>query len=297
MPVTLSTPENSFVTFDDQDNKFVSDRNCAFEREFCLPVFDGTDVSFQFTITADRTYVAPEDFTTVNARPSCAQPTILFSNPTVLFTGVTTTDGDGNTVHYMKCSWNTAFTVLQGEIGDCFVLFFSFDDEDGNTTTACTNCFSYIPDKCFTTVVKYYTLADVFGFDYLTGGYREGIDYNIIRLPMWLSKPQYPKTGEYYERSNGTKQTLFARFNRQYTVVADDMPEWWMKNLLVAISHDTVYVLPEDSNVLGTGELNVISNNDWDIDWPDMGVSSANWGRPKFTLLETPFMEINNNCS
>jgi|694.fasta_scaffold117403_3 hypothetical protein len=292
MPVTLATFENSFVTFDDQSNKFVSDRSCGYQRDFCIPVYDGTDVSFLFTITADRTYVSPEDFTIVNARPTCEQPTIMFSNPTVVFTGVTSTDGDGNTVHYMKCYWPTPFTELQGRHGDCFVLRVVFDDGDENFVTACTNCFSYIPDKCFTTQLKYMSPDDIMGFPY--SKYRFEVDWNIIRLPMWLSKPQYPKTGEYYERSNGTKQTLFARIERQYSVISDDMPEWWMKNLNIALSHDEVYVLPEDTAM---NEIKVVATNDFEIQWPEMGTNAANWGRPVFELLETPFVEINNNCS
>lgn len=288
----MTTFENSFVTFTNQDNKFISDRSCGFQREFCIPAYDGTDIAFLVKLTSTVSYLDPLEFLTAVVRSECDGGFNIISAPTI---ELVNTDSEGDdTIYWLRVTWPTAWSILQAEPGDCFYIRLMFDDGDGNSADVCSNCFSYITDKCFTTVVKYANLTDVFGFPY--SNYRFGSDYNIIRLPMWLSKPQYPKTGEYYERSDGTKQTLFARFNRQYEVICDDMPEWWMKNLLVAISHDEVFVIPENSNVLGTGILNVVSNDDWEISWPEMKISSANWGRPKFTLLETPFVQINNNC-
>ena len=294
MAVTIETYENSFVTFTDQNNKFISDRNCAFQREFCLPIYDGYDVSFLIKVVSTVSYVDITDYFGITLRNDCesqAYPTPPISiAPT--FTLLDEISGETTTSYVLSVTYPGNWSwILEG--GDCFVINLTFDDGDGNTASLCSNCFIKVDDKCFTTLVKYQNNETAFGFPYSDIG---GIFDNYVRLPMWLSKPQYPKTGEYYERSNGEKVTLFARFNRQYDVVCDDMPEWWMKNLLIAISHDTVAVVPEDSSVLGNGVINVVSNNDWEIQWPDMGVSSANWGRPKFTLLETPFMEINNNC-
>lgn len=294
MAVTITTFDNSFVTVTDQDNKFVSDRDCAFGRDFCLPLYDGLDVSFLIKLTSSISYADVTDFLTLLVKDTCAGSTYpepeLAIAPT--FTVLDEYGADTDTVYVISVTFPSNWNY-EIEGGECMVFNLRFNDGDGNNASVCSNCFIKVDDKCFTTFVKYQNNTTAFDFPYTDIGTSF---FNQVRLPMWLAKPQYPKTGEYYERSDGTKVTLFARFNRQYTVIADDMPEWWMKNLLCAISHDTVYVTPENSLVLGTGILNVVSNNDFEIDWPDMGVSSANWGRPRFTLLETPYMEINNNC-
>lgn len=294
MAVTIESYENSFVTFTDQNNLFISDRSCAFQRDFCLPLYDYNDISFLIKLTSTISYGDVTDFLTMLLKDECGGTT--YPEPELAIAPAFTVLDEGsegyNTVYVISVTFPSGWSyTIEG--GDCIIFNVRFNDGDGNTASVCSNCFIKIDDKCFTTLIRYQNDETAFDFPYT----EIGASYaNLVRLPMWLSKPQYPKTGEYYERSDGTKQTLFARFNRQYTVIADDMPEWWMKNLLIAISHDDVTVYPEDSMINGGG-IEVVSNNDWEIDWPDMGVSSANWGRPRFTLLETPYMEINNNCS
>lgn len=295
MAVTIEAYDNSFVTFTDQSNLFISDRSCAFERDFCLPLYDGYDISFLIKLTSTISYADVTDYLTMLLKDECGGATYPETEPAIAptFTVLDEVGVDTDTIYVISVTYPSNWSyILDG--GDCLIFNLRFNDGDGNTASVCSNCFIKVDDKCFTTLLKYRNNETAFDFPYTDIG---NTYYNFVRLPMWLAKPQYPKTGEFYERSDGTKQTLFARFNRQYTVIADDMPEWWLKNLLIAISHDSVTVSPEDSNVLGTGVISVVSNNDWEIDWPDMGVSSANWGRPRFTLLETPYMEINNNCS
>lgn len=294
MSVTIETYENSFVTFDVQNNMFISDRDCAFQRDFCLPLYDAYDVSFLIKLTSTISYGDVTDFLSVLVKDECGGATYAETEPAIAptFTLLDEVSVGYNTEYIISIDYQSGWSyILEG--GDCLVFNVRFNDGDGNSASECSNCFSKVDDKCFTTLVRYKNNETAFGFPYTDIGSSFA---NLVRLPMWLSKPQYPKTGEYYERSDGTKVTLFARFNRQYEVVCDDMPEWWMKNLLCAISHDTVTVYPENT-AMGGGGLSVVNNNDFEIIWPDMGVSSANWGRPKFVLLETPFVEINNNCT
>jgi hypothetical protein len=295
MAVTLEGFENTFYPFADQSGIFVSDRECAYQRTICLPIYDNFDVSILFKLTiTDISIEDPTSYLDASLYNACSggdeYPCAggLCIDPvfTILYSQAVT----GGTEYYIRLSWPDGWTY-EIDAGECIHIKIFFDYSPELKAQLCSSCFYKVDDQCFTTKIWYRNFDDAFGIPYSLFT----TEFNhVVRLPMWLGKPQYPKTGEYYERSNGEKVTLFARFNRQYEVFSDDLNEWQIKNLLVAISHDFVKVFPEELPFANGFE--VVSNNDFEIEWPDMGVSSANWGRPRFNLLETPFVEINNNC-
>ena len=111
---------------------------------------------------------------------------------------------------------------------------------------------------------------------------------NRIRLPFYLSKPQFPVEKTVFRKADGSTKLLSAIIRNTYEGKTDHLPEDWHRKLVIALAHDTVTI--EDNRFLS----DVVIDGDYGIDWSDFlnnPVAQAN-----FTIQVTPFDATNNNC-
>ena len=111
---------------------------------------------------------------------------------------------------------------------------------------------------------------------------------NRIRLPFYLTQPQYPTERNVFRRADGTSKTISAVIRNTYIGKTDYLWEQWHRKLVIALSHDEVNI--EGTN-LNTG---VVMDGDYEINWVDFldyPVAPA-----AFTIQVTPFDATNSNC-
>lgn len=111
---------------------------------------------------------------------------------------------------------------------------------------------------------------------------------NRIRLPFYLSRPQYPDERNIFRRADGTTKTLFAVVRKTYEGETDQLPEKIHERLKIALLHDTV-------NIEGARYVGGVSvDGDYTIDWQrflDFPLAKA-----EFRVQVTPFDFSNSNC-
>lgn len=111
---------------------------------------------------------------------------------------------------------------------------------------------------------------------------------NRIRLPFFLSKPQFPVERNVFRNAVGATTLLGATVRNTYEGKTDQLPEDWHRKLVIALSHKEVTI--EDNRLL----TDVVIDGDYGIDWQDFlnyPVAQAN-----FTIQVTPFNASSNNC-
>lgn len=159
MPYNIISPVNSFVQFAESSQI----ESCNFDPfGMCLPVFEDSDIAFQFIIQADTEAEADDlcdvtgESATVGIAETCQTGLLIeFSekperyrlSPTqVLFNWAHGVPGFGTVVR----------------VGNCFVIRVNLLD----TYDFCTNCFARIGDDCHTSVIEYGNDEDFAGFVY-----------------------------------------------------------------------------------------------------------------------------------
>lgn len=170
---------------------------------------------------------------------------------------------------------------------------FSVFDEEG-LVSHCSNCFCPIDDDyCYSTLLEYYcNEQDALGFTY---GYVSGGVYypnftNKIRLPFYLTAPQFPETSEVFRKSNGVYQKIASVLEEEYTCKTDYMPREWHKCLAVAMAHDEKYVT---SDIAGMVNKKLESSEKHVIDWLDRPYLALAMG--SFKVKTMPFNNFNSN--
>lgn len=163
MGLTVITPTNSFVRFDNE-----APENHCIHGVFntCLPVFAESDVAFQFVVEADTVEEA-NDLCSVYTSgiiiglvSDCDQEDL-----DVLF--------EEEPERYRISSLQVLFNWSHGlpgmlgfyDPGDCFHIRITVDDTD-----YCSNCFQRIPNDCFTSVVEFGNDENFAGFNYCNAG-------------------------------------------------------------------------------------------------------------------------------
>lgn len=111
---------------------------------------------------------------------------------------------------------------------------------------------------------------------------------NRIRLPFYLSKPQFPDTRNVFKRADGSIQVLSINISKVYEVETDYLPEWVHQCLKIAISHDHINI--EDNNMM----IGAASEGEYEIDWSEF--LNYPYAQSKFKLAVTPFNFSNSNC-
>ena len=111
---------------------------------------------------------------------------------------------------------------------------------------------------------------------------------NRIRLPFFLSRPQFPMERNVFRKADGSSQLLSAVIRNTYQGKTDHLPEDWHRKLVIALAHDDVTI--EDNRFLS----DVVIDGDYNIDWQEfLNNPLAPAG---FTIQVTPFDATNSNC-
>lgn len=111
---------------------------------------------------------------------------------------------------------------------------------------------------------------------------------NRIRIPIKITRPQYPETKEVFRKANGETVTLSVVIQKQYQGETDLLPDKIHERIKIALSHDTV-------NIEGERYVGGISQEgDYSIDWPEF--LDYPLGKGNFKANITPFDASNSNC-
>jgi hypothetical protein len=189
----------------------------------------------------------------------------------------------------------TLDSLIYADFGDWVDL--SLDDKDLNNVFQCNECFriviadeggivqtasnllQYTCDTAYSSVIKYRLDEAGFGWDCPTG-------WNSVRLPVYLTNPQFPQEQEVYKRKNGSRKVLFAEISKDYTLLTDYLHEEWHQKLVIALSHDEVYI---DSKLLTKSE-------DYSIDWESVQADTCGRLAPASCRMVENITAINSNC-
>lgn len=111
---------------------------------------------------------------------------------------------------------------------------------------------------------------------------------NRVRLPFYITQPQFPTTREVFTNSQGVTKVYSAVIRKTLQGKTDHLPKEWHEKLVIALNHKQVTI--EGSNYV-TG---VAMDSDYEIDWDDFldnPLAMAN-----FTVSSTPFRAVSDNC-
>ncbi len=111
---------------------------------------------------------------------------------------------------------------------------------------------------------------------------------NRVRLPFFLSAPQFPSERSIFTKSDGSSKVLSVFIKKTYQGKTDQIPEDWHRKLIIALSHDEVTI--EDNRFLS----DVVLDSNYEIEWEEFlnkPIASS-----KFTFSVTPFNLSNSNC-
>ncbi|MDR1593016.1 MAG: hypothetical protein LBS43_00850, partial [Prevotellaceae bacterium] len=163
--------------------------------------------------------------------------------------------------------------VLQ--CGECFNLVLL----DGNIVKSTSNTFQYLCNDEYTSVVKY--LLNGAGFEWDCPAC-----LNSVRLPLHLTEPQYPQEQEVYKLKGGYRRHLFAEIEKTYTLKTDFLPDELHQKLVIALSHDEVYI----------DDLLLTKSESYNIDWGNIETI----GGVKYAMATAGMVENvtqrNDNC-
>jgi hypothetical protein len=111
---------------------------------------------------------------------------------------------------------------------------------------------------------------------------------NRIRLPFYLTRPQYPRESNIFRRADGSTKVQSSIIRKVFEGETENLPKEIHERLVVALSHDDVII---EGKYLATG---VSLEGDYDIDWNkflDFPLAKA-----AFKVQVTPFNFSNDNC-
>lgn len=153
---------------------------------------------------------------------------------------------------------------------------------------ACSNCFIYKADPCFTTVLKYRNSENAFGFNY-------DIDdefYNKARVAMYIDNPQPVDTENVYRQSNGVYKTLSAMFESLSEGHVDYYDKQRHFAIAMAMRHDdfsAMQAMEEDFTAY-------VRSGAYEINWQNKPGVNLDAAPASFKVKETPYYQINSNC-
>jgi hypothetical protein len=172
MALTILNSTHSFVRFGEAEPT----ADCIWgTTDFCLPVFDEADISFQFVIQGTEDEI--NSMCTLDASeielsivPECDGTELLIFTEKPQRFRLSTTQILYNWEHGLP-----GFAAVVA-VGSCFKLQILVTEIYGypETVTFCSNCFERIGSDCFTSVIEYGSTADAFGFKYCLSGDIEG---------------------------------------------------------------------------------------------------------------------------
>lgn len=265
--------ENSFITFNEVI--YLTQRDCAIVRPFCLPVFEPSDISFQIRIDTDI-----EEFTTQTPIVQVQVGEIKY-NVTEATVNI---ELIADTIYSVSYVFEGSNLLDNVDIGECFNIVISFEVDEVRYTSTSITCLQRVADTCFTSKLEYSNNENAFGFIYNTN------QTNTIRLPIYFKNPVVQNDQKVYVRSNGTRQKLFAKLAKKWLGLVDMATEEIHQKLVVALSHDLVTFTTDNNYV-----LECTFEDEYTPNFPDV-MQGINVWTANFNVMETPFDETNNNC-
>lgn len=280
---TINIP-SSFVNFNAES--YVTDRDCAIVKPFCIPIYDDNDLKFQ----------VKADFTFVIGTPLVNQALITLISDGVevaTVTGTTiTSEALPNAQYFIHYDFSTSNLMSSWTIGQCVQINIQIPKDTGDerpeyvSLGTSVQCFQRIPDVCYSSRLTYYNNEDAFGLNYPSSTWK-----NAIRLPIYFRNPQTKNDQDVYVRSNGTRTKLYARLSKQYQGLVDNVTEEVHQKLVIALSHDNVTFVTDNNYSLECTFEQEYNNN-----YPEILMGVNVW-TADFLVMETPFDEQNNNCA
>lgn len=111
---------------------------------------------------------------------------------------------------------------------------------------------------------------------------------NRIRLPFYLTRPQFPREANVFRRADGSTKVQSVIIRKVFEGETENLPKEIHERLIIALSHDEVTI---EGRFLFSG---VSLDGDYDIDWNkflDYPLAKA-----AFKAQVTPFNYSNDNC-
>ena len=294
--MTIHYPPYSFVKFGESLTN-----NCTSNNVVCLPISQEEDLVFQ-VIFSFETEGERDDFAT----------DFVTTNDYQIFLGCN--DGgevsefsDDNTicecelVNFTDTSLTANYTLKNPDsfglsLGDCFTfgLFnrsFTLGESNEKEITdvnvvACSPCFVYTDDVCFTTVVEYSCNENTHGFNY-NSGYK-----NRVRLPMYLTEAQFKEEREVYPFSNGTFKKIYEKVNLEVNCIINRLDLSQHNKLKVAFASDSLTI---KSEINGTN-FNYVNNEPYEILYSRRDLVLNTHKASTKLLVSEPLLLLNSNC-
>jgi hypothetical protein len=107
----------------------------------------------------------------------------------------------------------------------------------GNTVLGISSTVFSVTGGKYVCSVGYLCGEDGFDFAYCGTGF-----VNRVCLPLHLKEPQFPQKQTVYEKRDGRRKLLSASIGKEWELETDYLTEAMHERLVVALSHDSVYV-------------------------------------------------------
>jgi len=134
---------------------------------------------------------------------------------------------------------------------DCFRIALL----NGGSVIAESNVFVKTSNIRHTTKITYRCDEDSFGFLYCPS-----FLVNTVRLPFYIKNPQFTQNQIVYHEYSGRIRVASATIGKEYKLETDYVTEEFHNRLLIALSHDTVFI---------NGDLLTKTGN-YSIDWENI---------------------------
>lgn len=112
---------------------------------------------------------------------------------------------------------------------------------------------------------------------------------NVVRLPFFLSQPQYPADEEVYLKGNGRRVVLNSAINKELEGKTDWLPKEWHERFSIALRHDDVTITSQQF----TGMFRI--SGSYEIEWQDF--LNYPLAPAKFKGFEDGFSARSNLCN
>lgn len=274
----------------------VRDGNCipGFCNDFrqpCLPIHSLSDIAFQVLVTGEDIDYA-ESLAVGFYLGTCPEGTVTESDFVKTFSSNSVILESGDII--------VAFVPTDLEdlcdfaaIGDCITLVLF--DAGSTEVLACSNCFEYVENICFTKLLKYRNDEDAFGFYYeqqMLPLY--ATFYNKIRIELTVHSPQFPKVKKVFRNSLGEYQKLAASLRKEYECLIGIQNEQFHQALNAALEHDYIALYNETLEVFE--EHNADEDDNYKVEWQNQNGNYTHLGQATFKFKPTPYYHENSNC-
>jgi len=185
--------------------------------------------------------------------------------------------------------WGRGYAAAAGNLltpffqaGECFQ--YALIDETG-VVIGKTNTFKVLAKDRHTSLLSYKNNENAYEFVY------NGAESNVVRLPFYLSRPQWPEKKNVYIKSNGHHKLLSAFIEEQYALKTDHLPTKIHRFLKIALAHDEVII---DCSHLDETPVEVINTDSYQPAWDDE--LDINTAQGECTVTVAAFGYRNSNC-